>query len=155
MGFESPRYLKSEEKNMKNKKVLIALIALVLVAAALVTVYFLTRPAADGGSTYTSEGDLIVGSKTVTVQIKYDNVDKEVVLHTDAEFLSGALLEKKLIEGTDTEYGLFITTVDGRAADDAAHEFWGIYKNGEMTPTGADSIAISDGEHYELILGTW
>ncbi len=143
MGFESPRYLKSEEKNMKNKKVLIALIALVLVAAALVTVYFLTRPAADGGS------------KTVTVQIKYDDVDKEVVLHTDAEFLSGALLEKKLIEGTDTEYGLFITTVDGRAADDAAHEFWGIYKNGEMTPTGADSTAISDGEHYELILGTW
>ena len=142
MGFESPRYLKSEEKNMKNKKVLIALIALVLVAAALVTVYFLTRPAADGGS------------KTVTVQIKYDDVDKEVVLHTDAEFLSGALLEKKLIEGTDTEYGLFITTVDGRAADDAAHEFWGIYKNGEMTPTGADSTAISDGEHYELILGT-
>ncbi|MBQ1767808.1 MAG: DUF4430 domain-containing protein [Oscillospiraceae bacterium] len=128
---------------MKNKKVLIALIALVLVAAALVTVYFLTRPAADGGS------------KTVTVQIKYDDVDKEVVLHTDAEFLSGALLEKKLIEGTDTEYGLFITTVDGRAADDAAHEFWGIYKNGEMTPTGADSTAISDGEHYELILGTW
>ncbi|MBQ2329517.1 MAG: DUF4430 domain-containing protein, partial [Oscillospiraceae bacterium] len=127
----------------KNKKVLIALIALVLVAAALVTVYFLTRPAADGGS------------KTVTVQIKYDDVDKEVVLHTDAEFLSGALLEKKLIEGTDTEYGLFITTVDGRAADDAAHEFWGIYKNGEMTPTGADSTAISDGEHYELILGTW
>ena len=143
MGFESPRYLKSEEKNMKNKKVLIALIALVLVAAALVTVYFLTRPAADGGS------------KTVTVQIKYDDVDKEGVLHTDAEFLSGALLEKKLIEGTDTEYGLFITTVDGRAADDAAHEFWGIYKNGEMTPTGADSTAISDGEHYELILGTW
>ena len=143
MGFESPRSLNSEEKNMKNKKVLIALIALVLVAAALVTVYFLTRPAADGGS------------KTVTVQIKYDDVDKEVVLHTDAEFLSGALLEKKLIEGTDTEYGLFITTVDGRAADDAAHEFWGIYKNGEMTPTGADSTAISDGEHYELILGTW
>ena len=31
----------------------------------------------------------------------------------------------------------------------------GIYKNGEMTPTGADSTAISDGEHYELILGTW
>ena len=143
MGFESPRYLKSEEKNMKNKKVLIALIALVLVAAALVTVYFLTRPAADEGS------------KTVTVQIKYDDVDKEVVLHTDAEFLSGALLEKKLIEGTDTEYGLFITTVDGRAADDAAHEFWGIYKNGEMTPTGADSTAIADGEHYELVLGTW
>ena len=143
MGFESPRYLKSEEKNMKNKKVLIALIALVLVAAALVTVYFLTRPAADEGS------------KTVTVQIKYDDVDKEVVLHTDAEFLSGALLEKKLIEGTDTEYGLFITTVDGRAADDAAHDFWGIYKSGEMTPTGADSTAISDGEHYELILGTW
>ena len=143
MGFESPRYLKSEEKNMKNKKVLIALIALIVVAAALVTVFLLTRPAA------------VEGSKTVTVQIKYDNVDKEVVLHTDAEFLSGALLEKKLIEGTDTEYGLFITTVDGRAADDAAHEFWGIYKNGEMTPTGADSTAISDGEHYELILGTW
>lgn len=143
MGFESPRYLKLEEKNMKNKKVLIALIALVVLAAVLVTVFLLTRPAAE------------TGAKAVTVQIKYDDVDREVVLHTDAETLAEALKEKGLIEGSDSEYGLFITAVDGRAADDAAHEFWGIYKNGEMTPTGADSTLIADGEHYELILGTW
>ncbi len=128
---------------MKNKKVLIALIALVVLAAALVTVFLLTRPQAE------------TGAKAVTVQIKYDNVDKEVVIHTDAETLSDALKEKDLIEGTVGEWGLYITTVDGRAASDDAHEFWGIYKNGEMTPTGADSTLIADGEHYELILGTW
>ena len=92
---------------------------------------------------------------TITVQMVYDDVDKEVQLRTNEEYLSGALLGAELIEGNDSEYGIYITTVDGRVADDEAHEFWGIYKDGEMTPTGADTTVIRDGEHYELILGTW
>ena len=123
-----------------NKKTVIAIVAIVVIVAALLTVYFVTRPAP------------VEGGKTVTVEIKYDEVDKEVKITTSAETLADALREKNLIEGSESEYGLFITGVDGRTADDSKQEWWSITKNGEMTPTGADTTMIAEGEHYELTL---
>lgn len=125
-----------------NKKAILAIVLIVALAAALVTTYVLTRPAAQ------------TGGKTITVEIKYDDVSKEVKISTDAETLAAALKEKNLIEGSESEWGLFITGVDGRTADDAKQEWWSITKNGEMTPTGADTTMIADGEHYELTLMT-
>lgn len=123
-----------------NKKTVIAIVSIVVIVAALLTVYFVTRPAPEAGG------------KTVTVEIKYDEVDKEVKITTTAETLADALREKNLIEGSESEWGLFITGVDGRTADDSKQEWWSITKNGEMTPTGADTTMIADGEHYELTL---
>ena len=123
-----------------NKKTVIAIVSIVVIVAALLTAYFVTRPAP------------VEGGKTVTVEIKYDEVDKEVKITTSAETLADALREKNLIEGSESEYGLFITGVDGRTADDSKQEWWSITKNGEMTPTGADTTMIADGEHYELTL---
>lgn len=125
-----------------NKKTIIAIVAIVVIVAALLTVYLVTRPAPTAGG------------KTITVEIKYDEVDKEVKITTDAETLADALREQNLIEGSESEWGLFITGVDGRTADDAKQEWWSITKNGEMTPTGADTTLIADGEHYELTLIT-
>lgn len=123
-----------------NKKTILAIVLIVALVAVLLTVYFVTRPAPE------------VGGKTITVEIKYDEVSKEVKINTDAETLAAALKEKNLIEGSESEWGLFITGVDGRTADDAKQEWWSITKNGEMTPTGADTTMIADGEHYELTL---
>lgn len=123
-----------------NKKTITAIVAIVALVAVLLTVYFVTRPAP------------VAGGKTITVEIKYDEVDKEVKITTDAETLADALREKNLIEGSESEYGLFITGVDGRTADDSKQEWWSITKDGEMTPTGADTTMIADGEHYELTL---
>ncbi|MBQ6756743.1 MAG: DUF4430 domain-containing protein [Oscillospiraceae bacterium] len=123
-----------------NKKTIIAIVAIVVIVAALLTVYLVTRPAP------------AAGGKTITVEIKYDEVDREVKITTGAETLADALREKNLIEGSESEWGLFITGVDGRTADDAKQEWWSITKDGEMTPTGADTTMIADGEHYELTL---
>ena len=80
--------------------------------------------------------------------------DTSAVQHqitTEADNLGDALVEAALVEGDQTEFGLFITAVDGEIADMAAEEWWNITKDGEPLMTGVDSTPIADGETYELV----
>ena len=70
-------------------------------------------------------------------------------IQTDAESLRGALEQESLIAGSESEYGLFVETVDGETADMGAEEWWCFTKGGEMLATGVDDTMIADGEHYE------
>ena len=63
-----------------------------------------------------------------------------------------ALMAEGLVEGEESSYGLFITTVDGETVDDANQEWWCLTKGGEMWNYGADSTELSDGDTYELTL---
>ena len=58
----------------------------------------------------------------------------------------------RLIAGDESEYGLFVKTVDGETADDANQEWWCFTKGGEMLMTGVDDTMIADGEQYEATL---
>lgn len=126
---------------MKNKKIT-AIIAVILVAAIAIGVgiYAKYKPTTESGS------------KAITVKVVADGEEKEFALKTDAEYLSGALKEKNLIEGTDSEYGMFVTTVNGRLADSAKEEWWCFTKGGEMLMTGVDSTPIADGDTFEITL---
>lgn len=76
---------------------------------------------------------------------------KEHEIKTTSKTLADALLEAELVEGTNDEYGLYITTVDGEVADYSADQaYWALSKNGEYLMTGASSTEIADGEHYEI-----
>lgn len=100
---------------------------------------------------YTEDTELGEGEKTVEVAVKAGDKDITVTVHTDAENLGAALTENSLVEGDQSEYGLYIKVVNGIKADyDTDGAYWAISKDGELTPTGADSTAIADGEHYEL-----
>lgn len=125
----------------KNKKLILAvsvLAALVLIVGA---VFMLNRPAT------------AAGAKDITVQVVFaDGSDKVHELKTDAEFLRGALEEAKLVEGSESEYGLFVTTVDGVAANDANQEWWCFTKSGEAVMTGVDTTPIADKDHFEITL---
>ncbi|MGX8699259.1 MAG: DUF4430 domain-containing protein [bacterium] len=89
----------------------------------------------------------------ITVEIIYDDVDKEIPLTTHETTLAGALVEATLVtEYSDSAFGMYITGVDDRDADSAAQEWWCITKDGEMTETGADGIVLAEGDHYELTL---
>ena len=124
----------------KKRTLALALAAIVLVAAFL-AVYFVTRE------------DPMAGGKSITVEIIYDDVDRTVTIDTDEEYLGGALQQEGLIEGQESEYGLYITSVDGRAADEGAQEWWCITRDGgEQVNTGADSTVIEDGDKFELTL---
>ena len=124
-----------------NKKGIIAhVIVLVLAVAALVT-WQVTKP------------DTQSGSKTITVNIDHlDGDDTSYTIVTDAEYLRGALEQENLIEGTESEYGLYVLTVDGETADEAEQEWWGYSVNGAFAEFGVDSQPVADGDVYDFAL---
>ena len=127
----------------QKKRTLVIALAAVLLVAVFLAVYFITRE------------DPVAGGKEITVEILYDDVDRTVIIETDEEYLRGALEQEGLIAGNESEYGLYITEVDGRAADESAQEWWCITKNGgEQVNTGVDSTVIEDGDKFELTLTT-
>lgn len=98
-------------------------------------------------------GKTTSGAKTVTLQVVHgDGSAKDFKVSTDAEYLGEALLNEKLIEGENGEYGLFVKTVDGETIDEANQEWWCLTKDGEMTTTGVDTTPIADGETYVFTL---
>lgn len=123
----------------KQTKIILGVVALVAVVAVLLGVYFGTRP------------DTQAGAKALTVTVVHkDGSQKDFDIHTDAEYLEGALLENGIVEDNQTEYGLFILTADGETADEGNQEWWCITKDGQTLMTGAGETPVSDGEHYEL-----
>ena len=76
----------------------------------------------------------------------------KIPINTDKENLADALLEHELVEGDDSQYGLYIKKVNGILADyDVDQSYWSLCKDGEMLMTGASDTKISEGEHYELV----
>lgn len=124
-----------------NKKILIAVVALVLVVAALIGVYVATRP------------DTEQGSKTITVTVVHkDGSEKVFTCHTDEEKLGPVLLTEKIVEGDMGQYGLFITVADGEVADYSADQgWWALYEGDVMATDGADKLNITDGGSYKLV----
>lgn len=121
-------------------KTLVAVLAVVVVIAALLVLYFTTRPVP------------VAGQKTITVAVVGTNADTETEITTVEEHLRGALEQVELIAGEESDYGLFVTTVNGVTADDAKQEWWCFTKGGEMLETGVDTTPIADGDHFEITL---
>lgn len=123
------------------KKTLIGCGAVVAAACWLPLLYLQTRP------------ETAAGNKTIDVVVVHgDGSEAAFQYQTDAEYLGDVLTENGLVEGTESTYGLFITTVDGETADDSLQQWWCITREGEMLSTGADQTPIADGEQYELTL---
>lgn len=128
---------------MKNNKktAIIAVIVLVILVAAAAIIYQVTRPETNAGA------------KNITVEIQHvDGTTRTVEINTDEEYLRGALEQENLISGTESEFGLWITTVDGYTADESNEEWWGYTKGGAYVETGVDTTVIADGDSFELTL---
>ena len=125
---------------MKNKKLIIAVVALVLVVAALAAVYFITRPNAQEGS------------KAFTVMVIHaDGSEKKFDYRTDAEKLGGFLEEKGLIDSQGADQGMF-HTVDGEKADWSVNQsYWAFYIGEDYAMTGIYDTLIEDGAAYKLV----
>lgn len=97
----------------------------------------------------------IAGSKSISVEIVFaDKSSKTVNISTNAEYLRGALEKKKLISGSESDYGMFVTTVDGVTADESKQEWWCFTKGGTTLNTSVDTTPIADGDKYEITLTT-
>ena len=125
---------------MKDKKLIIAIIAVAAVIGLMLGVYFATRP------------ETQQGSKTITVVVVHeDGTEKTFEYHTDAEYLAEVLLAEELVTGSESEYGLTIESVDGVTADWNDNVYWAIYIGDEAATTGASSIPVTDGGLYKLV----
>ena len=127
---------------MKNKKIIIAAVALVLVIALMAGAYLATRPE-------TQEG-----SKSVTIVIVYEDAsEKKLEYTTDCEYLSELLLEKELVTGyTSEEYGFTVESVDGITLDWATDgAYWALYEGDAYATESAAGIVLIDGGVYKLV----
>ena len=72
---------------------------------------------------------------------------------SSAASVGEVLVAEGLIEGHETEYGLYIDTVNGITADwDKDQTYWAFYINGEYATTGIDSTEIAADTTYGLTL---
>lgn len=125
----------------KNTKIIIATIAVILVAAAFLGVYFGTRP------------ETSAGQKTITVDVVHaDESRKTFTYETDAEYLGEVLLEEGLIAGDEGEYGLYITAVDGEEAIyEVDSSYWALFEGEDYAQQGIDQTPIQDGAQFALV----
>lgn len=102
-------------------------------------------------ATYVNDKTFGEGKTTIYVDVVVDGKSVTFTLHTDAETLGAALVAEKLVEGEESQYGLYIKKVNGMTADyDVDKSYWSISKDGKDLMTGADGEKISDGAHYAL-----
>ena len=117
------------------------IIGLVVLVAALVAVYFVTRPATTGGM------------KSFTLEIIHGNGEERTLdLVSDKEYLGEYLQEKGIIKGEQGQYGLYIQEVDGeKAVFETDGAYWAFYVGKEYATQGIDLTPIEDGGVYKLI----
>ena len=125
---------------MKNKKLIVIALALVVLVGALLGVYLATRP------------ETAAGAKAYQVSVVHkDGTVKEFSYRTDEEYLDKALLAEGLIAGEDSTYGLTVITVDGEEAVwDRDNAYWCIYIGEEMATVGISEIPVYDGNSFKL-----
>lgn len=123
---------------MNNKKIWIAVIALVAVVAAMLVIWIATRP------------EPVDGSKNITVEIVHkDGSVNTYSIQTDAQTLAEAMNEKELL-GEDHS-GIYYT-IDGETTDYSVDEsWWCLYVNGEKSNDGANTVTIVDGSVYKWV----
>ncbi len=93
------------------------------------------------------------GIKRFTVLVTHaDGQQSTRAYETEADYLGEVLLADGLIAGEQGSFGLFITTVDGEAADESKQQWWSITKDGESVTVGIDELPITDGDTFELTL---
>lgn len=129
--------------NKKTKIIIGAVLAAVLMAC----IWFFTKPKTE------------TGTKTAVLEI-VDSEGKSVTyeLKTDAEYLHqfmDEVAEKNddfTFDGSDSEYGYFLTTVNGETPDYSVDQsYWAIYVNDEYGNYGVDEQPVADGDVFKII----
>lgn len=125
---------------MKNKKVWLGLMALVLAAVLMIGVYLGMRPETE------------TGGKEFTVLVVHKNGEKKQFSYaTEEEYLGTVLLSEGLIQGEEGPYGLMVSAVDGEIADwNVDQSYWALYIGEEYATTGVDMTPVTDGGEYKL-----
>ncbi len=133
----------------------LSLVLIIFTVLALASCDLFNKKAPEGiwkDAIYTEDTELGEGSKRVQVEVKIEEKSITFTINTDAATLGEALVSLGLVEGEDSQYGLYIKKVNGIVADyDIDQSYWGFYQNGEYMMSGIDTTDINGGEHFELV----
>ena len=78
-----------------------------------------------------------------------DGTSKNYTVYTDKTTVGGALLDAGLIAGEDSQYGLYVKTVDGVTHDyNTDGKYWAFYVDGAYSMSGVDTTEIEAGKVY-------
>lgn len=129
---------------MKNKKLLgVGLFIALIAVLAVVFFNFREKP--------------VEGSKEITIEVVNKAGESTVYgLKTDAEYLEQAMEEAKAkgltFEGTETEYGLTISAINGETADfNVDNAYWSFYVNDDYCNYGVSEQPVKDGDAFRIV----
>lgn len=134
------------EKRGSTKKIVIAAVLVAAAALILGMIYMRFSPKATAGD------------KQLVIEVVDDQGETTgYEIRTDAAYLREALEETEglSVEGTESDYGLMVETVNGLTADYAADgAYWAFYVDGEYCTYGVDTQPIEDGQTYRIVYAT-
>ena len=100
-----------------------------------------------------TNGD-VIGEGGTEFVLEIVDVDAEpvvITVKTDEETVGGALSALGLIAGEESQFGLYIKTVNGITYDyDKDGKYWGFYIDGTYAVESADLTEITAGSTYTL-----
>ncbi|MBR7131995.1 MAG: DUF4430 domain-containing protein [Clostridia bacterium] len=101
---------------------------------------------------YLKDTELGEGEKTVVCKVEAEDNTITFTVKTDKTTVGEALLENDIIAGEESEYGLYIKSVNGITADyDVDKSYWAFYIDGEYATSGVDTTDITEGATYSLV----
>ena len=137
------------------KKFFAIILALVMALSLMACGNTAVQPDADDDAdtpVVTDSAALGEGAHSFTLEITdADGKTITATIHTDAETVGEALSNLEIVRGEDSEFGLYIKTVNGITADyDVDQTYWAFYIDGEYAQTSVDMTAVNDGSVYKL-----
>ena len=140
-----------------NKTKLLKRLSLLLCLVLIAATALLTSGCKDNRQDITTT---TTATQTVTVRgegqtvFRFDVVDAQgkttaFEIHTDKQTVGEALLTLGLIAGDESQYGLYVKTVNGVTLDyEKDGKYWAFYENGKYAMAGVDTTAIAPDTIY-------
>lgn len=108
--------------------------------------------ASTAGGTFEDGATLGEGATQFTFTVVGTNGNETTAtVNTDAATLGEALVDLGIIAGDDSEYGLYVKTVNGETLDyDKDGKYWALYVGDQYATSGVDSTPIEAGATYSF-----
>lgn len=130
------------------------MIGLLLIAVMMVGFAACGAPAEDEIELITVTDGETIGEGSTEFQLVITDAEGQsvqVTVKTDEATVGDALVKLGLIAGEESQYGLYIKTVNGVTLDyEADGLYWGFYVDGTYAVVGVDMTEIAAGSVYEL-----
>lgn len=139
-------------KNCNVRKILSLILAVVLVAAMALTICGCSKEAESAvplkdGKTY-GKG----ATQFTLVVTDLEGKSTTVTIKTDKTTVGDALVELGIVDGETSEWGLYVTTVNGVELNwDKDQAYWSFYIGDEYAQTGVDATDVVAGTTYALV----